>query len=239
MRYMIMHKNDANTEAGNPPSMEIIEKMGAFIGGYAQTGKLIDGAGLQGSKTRTRLVFRQGASTVKRGPYAGEQEFPHAMLLLEVPTLEDGLVWAKRYGEILVDGELELGKVTEPWDLGVMPMPENAPMHFLLIDKADKTTEARARSAQKVDSLSKLKSEMTSAGVLQREYTLAPGSTAKRLTFTNSRMTVSDGPFAESKELVGGFAVMEFADTDEVIAMCQPYAEILGGNLEIDIRQVD
>jgi hypothetical protein len=71
MRFMIMHKNDANTEAGKPPPMEIVHEMGVFIGGHAQAGRLIDGAGLAGSATRTRLVFRNGQCTTKRGPYRG------------------------------------------------------------------------------------------------------------------------------------------------------------------------
>ena len=37
MRFMIMHKNDPHTEAGQPPPMELVTKMGAFIGEYAQT----------------------------------------------------------------------------------------------------------------------------------------------------------------------------------------------------------
>ncbi|MEP6781042.1 MAG: YciI family protein, partial [Gemmatimonadaceae bacterium] len=208
-------------------------------GGYAQSGKLIDGAGLGGSKTRTRLVFRNGQATVTPGPYPGERELPHAMLLLKVPLLEEGLNWARRYGEILGDGEIELGKLNEPWDLGIMPAPENPPLQLLLIDKADKTTEAGTRSSQLTAALAKLKNEMRDAGVLQRDYKLTPSSQAKRLFFTNSRMTVVDGPFSESKELIGGFAIMELANVDEVIALCQPYAEILGGNLEIDVRTLD
>ena len=46
MRFMIMHKNDPQTEAGLPPPMELVTKMGAFIGEYAKTGRFIDGAGL-------------------------------------------------------------------------------------------------------------------------------------------------------------------------------------------------
>ena len=68
MRFMIMHKNDANTEAGHPPPMEVVHKMGAFIGEYAATGRFIDGAGLAASKTRTRLVFRDGQCTAQPGP---------------------------------------------------------------------------------------------------------------------------------------------------------------------------
>ena len=57
--------------------------------------------------------------------------------------------------------------------------------------------------------------------------------------FTNNQMRATDGPFAESKELIGGFAVMELSGMDEAVEMCRRYAEILGGTLEIDIRTVD
>ena len=62
MRFMIMHKNDPRTEAGQPPPMELVTRMGAFVGEYAKAGRFVDGAGLSGSKTRTRLVFRRPRS---------------------------------------------------------------------------------------------------------------------------------------------------------------------------------
>jgi hypothetical protein len=239
MRFMIMHKNDPQTEAGQPPPMELVTKMGAFIGEYAKAGRFLDGAGLAGSKTRTRLVFREGRCTVKHGPYRGERELPAATLLLKVRTREEAIGWAERYGKILGDGELELGKVNEPWDIGLMPAPENPPLQMLLVDKADQATEAGGRSSKQKAELTRLKTEMTKAGVLVRAIKLKPSATAKRLVFTNNDMRVLDGPFIESKELVGGFAVMEMSDMDEAIAMCRRYAEILGGTLEIDLRIVD
>ncbi|NUP06273.1 MAG: hypothetical protein HOW73_09465 [Polyangiaceae bacterium] len=239
MRFMIMHKNDANTEAGNPPPMELVHEMGAFISGYAERGQLIDGAGLGASKTRTRLVFRNGKCTAKQGPYQGEHELPAATLMLKVRTREEAIGWAERYGKILGDGEIELGKVNEPWDIGVMPAPENPPLQMLLIDKADKATESSGRSPQQKAAISRLKTEMSKAGVLVSSLKLKPSSSAKRLVFTNNNLRVTDGPFLESKELIGGFAVMELADMDEAIALCKPYAKILGGTLEIDVRVVD
>ncbi|HEY8141939.1 MAG TPA: YciI family protein, partial [Kofleriaceae bacterium] len=239
MRFMIMHKNDANTEAGLPPPIELVHKMGAFIGEYAQTGRFIDGAGLGASKTRTRLVFRDGKSTAKHGPYRGEHELPAATLLLKVRTREEAIGWAERYGKILGDGEIELGKVNEPWDIGLMPAPENPPLQILLIEKADKATEAGGRNPQQKAALSRLKTEMTKAGVLVSSIKLQPSARAKRLAFTNNDLRVIDGPFVESKELIGGFAVMELAGMDEAIALCRRYAEILGGTLEIDVRPVD
>jgi hypothetical protein len=80
---------------------------------------------------------------------------------------------------------------------------------------------------------------MTKAGVLVRTLDLQPSAKGKRLTFTNNKLNVVDGPFAESKELLGGFAVLELPGADEAIALCRRYAEILGGTLEIDLRLVD
>jgi len=238
MRFMIMHKNDPQTEAGLPPPPELVQKMGAFIGQYAQSGRFIDGQGLAGSKTRTRLTFRGGRSTMKSGPYSGEHELPAATLLLQVRTRDEAIGWAERYGKLLGDGELELGKVNEPWDIGLMPAPENPPLRFLLVDKADAATEGAGRSQKLKSDLTRLRTEMTKAGVLVSTIELEPSRRGKRLFFTNNALRTMDGPFAESKELIGGFALMELGDMDEAIAMCKPYAEILGGTLEIDIRVV-
>lgn len=239
MQFMIMHKNDPSTEAGTPPSMELVHRMGAFIGEHAEAGRLIDGAGLGASKTRTRLVVRRGDCTIKHGPYRGEHELPAATLLLKVATREEAIGWAERYGKILGDGELELGKVNEAWDIGLMPVPENPPLQMLLIEKADQATEGSGRTPQQKAALSRLKTEMTQAGVLVRSLALQPSSKGKRLVFTSNNLRVIDGPFTESKELIGGFAVMELSGIDEAIALCVPYAEILGGTLEIDVRLVD
>ncbi|MFL5307108.1 MAG: YciI family protein, partial [Polyangia bacterium] len=221
------------------PPLELIHKMGAFIEEHAKAGRFLDGGGLAGSKARTRLTFQDGRATVKHGPYRGERESPAALLTLKVRTRDEAIGWAERYGKILGDGEIELGKLNEAWDIGLMPEPENAPLQFLLIEKADAATEAGGRSAKQKAELTRLKSEMTKAGVLVKSLRLHPSATAKRLMFRNNDLQVIDGPFSESKELIGGFSIMELANMDEVIALCRAYGEILGGTLEIDVRTVD
>jgi hypothetical protein len=239
MRFMMMHKNDPNTEAGLPPPMEIVQKMGAFIGGHAKAGRFVDGAGLRGSNTRSRLTFRGGDCTVKHGPYRGENELPAAILLLKVRTREEAIGWAERYGKILGDGEIELGKVSEPWDIGLMPAPENPPLQMLLIEKASTASETGGHTAKQKAELTRLKTEMTKAGVLVRSIALKPSSSAKRLSFNNNDLSMIDGPFSESKELIGGFCVMVLSSFEEVIELCRPYAAILGGTLEIDVRVLE
>jgi hypothetical protein len=239
MRYILMHKNDPQTEAGERPPPELIAKMGAFIGEYAQRGVFLDGAGLGASTTRTRLTFREGRSTIKHGPYKGELELPAAMLMLVVRSRDEAIGWAERYGKILGDGEIELGPVNEPWDLGMMPKPDNPPLRVLLIEKADAASEAGTRSAKQKADLTRLKTEMKKAGVLGSDERLEPSSTSKRLVFTANQLRVLDGPFSESKELIGGFSVLRMDSVDELVALSKRYAEILGGTLKIDIRRLE
>src|SRR5688572_4506266 len=100
MRYLVMHKHDPHTEAGEPPPMELVEKMGAYIGEHARAGTFLGGEGLRASGTRTRVTVRDGKCTVKHGPYAGEHELPAAMLLLKVASRDAAIGWAERYGKI-------------------------------------------------------------------------------------------------------------------------------------------
>jgi hypothetical protein len=237
MRFMVMHKNDPQTEAGELPPPALIAQMGGFIMEHAQAGRFLGGEGLGGSRTRTRLTFRGGQCTVKHGPYKGEHELPAAMLVLKVASRDQAIGWAERYGKILGDGELELGPVTEPWDLGMMPRPDNPPLRILMIEKADRVSEAgEARSPKQKADLTRLRTEMTKAGVLASAEQLQPSAKAKRLVFTNHALRVIDGPFSESKELIGGFSILRLSDMDEAVALCQGYAAILGGTLEIDVR---
>jgi hypothetical protein len=239
MRFMIMHKNDPHTEAGEPPPPALIAKMGEYIGEHAQRGTFLGGEGLGRSATRTRLTFHAGHCVVKHGPYQGEHELPAAALILTVRSRDEGVGWAQRYGKILGDGELELAALVEPWDLGFGAKPDDAPLRLLLIEKVDADTEAGTRSAKKKAELTRLQTEMTKAGVLTSAERLQPSAKAKRLMFTNNQLRALDGPFAESKELIGGFSLMRLPSIDVAVEECRRYIAILGGTGEIDVRPLE
>ncbi len=237
MRFMVMHKNDRHTEAGEKPTPELMARMGEYIGEHVRKGQFLDGAGLGPSATRTRLTFRGGSSTIQHGPYVGVHELASAILMLVVKSRDEAIAWAERYGQVLGDAEIELGPLNEPWDLGLMPKPDNAPLRLLMLHKADRASEAgQGLSPRQKGELTKLKNEMTKAGVLHSTVLLEPSSKSKRLRFVNNVREVVDGPFSESKELIGGYAVLELASMDAAVAECTRYVEILGGTLEIDIR---
>jgi hypothetical protein len=106
-----------------------------------------------------------------------------------------------------------------------------------MLEKADQTSESgQPRSPKQKADLTRLKTEMTKAGVLVSSEVLKPSAQSKRLVFNNRALKVIDGPFAESKELIGGFSVLKLPSMEAAIEECTRFADILGGTLEIDIR---
>jgi hypothetical protein len=243
MRIMVMHKHDKTTEAGVLPKSDLIAQMGALIGGLAQSGVLKDGAGLGKSATRTRVTFKNGERTVLDGPFQGSNnELVSAFMQLTVKSRAEAVEWASKLGRILGDAELEVGKTTEEWDLGLVPEPPNAPLHYLLLQKATKDSEAGIAPSAKVRAdVDKLKKEMADAGVLTSAATLTPSSKGARIHMGGGKRSVVDGPFTESKELIGGFALLELPSKQAAIDFCWEYGEILLTSvetLEMDVRPV-
>lgn len=239
MKFMVMHKHEKNSEAGMKPPPELIAAMGKLVGGMAQAGKLHDGAGLGPSASRSRITVKSGDVSVLHGPYRGSNnELPAGYVMVKVKNRDEAIAWGKKLAATVGgDLEIEVGLVNEPWDLGIGEKPENAPMRYLLLHKATPASEA----GQPRD-LSKLKDEMASAGALLTHGDVTPSSHAKRLNFARGgKQTVLDGPFAESKELIGGYVVIEMPSMEECVGFCADYANILltfGDILEIDVRPV-
>src|SRR5262245_66270209 len=68
-----------------------------------------------------------------------------------------------------------------------------------------------------MDAIAKLGEEATKAGTLVQTGGLLPSATGARVRLADGELTVTDGPFVETKELVGGFAVFEVKSREEAI----------------------
>ena len=84
-----------------------------------------------------------------------------------------------------------------------------------------------------------LNREIKKTGEFVEAQGLTPPNQAKIVRFGSGGPIVSDGPFAEAKELIGGYAVLELPSIDAAVEEAKRYAEILGGTLELEIRVVD
>jgi len=106
-------------------------------------------------------------------------------------------------------------------------------MKFMLIAKATKDSEAGVPPDPRLmAAIGKLSEEMAKAGVLVATGGLAPSSMSSRVRLSGGKITVTDGPFAEAKEIIGGYAIVQVRSKDEAIELArrfwQVHADILG-----------
>ena len=108
-------------------------------------------------------------------------------------------------------------KATEDSEKGLFPQPETNAMF---------------------EAMGKFNDELIKAGVMLAGEGLKPTSAAKRVHFDGANRTVTDGPFAETREIVAGYWLWEVKDMDEAVAWVKRCPNPMFGPSDIDIRPI-
>ena len=118
-------------------------------------------------------------------------------------------------------------------------------MRFMMMVKADRDYEAGLPpNPELLGAIGKLTDEMVKAGVLLETGGLLPSSRGARVRVSGGKLTVTDGPFAETKELVGGYAIVRANSREQAIELGKQFMElharVLGSSYdgECEVRQM-
>lgn len=113
-------------------------------------------------------------------------------------------------------------------------------MRFMIIRKADAETEAGVMpGADLIADMTRFHEEAAKAGIVVAGSGLMPSSRGAKVKFRNGKPTVLDGPFAEAKELIAGYTLIEVASREAAIEWVKGWPTLDGhGNVEIEIRQL-
>jgi len=112
-------------------------------------------------------------------------------------------------------------------------------MRFMVIVKASKDSEAgKMPSEEMLGAMAKFNEEMVKAGVMLDGNGLQPSSKGARIRFSGKNRTVIDGPFAETKELVAGYWIIQVKNREEAIEWMKRCPNPHEDDGEIEIRQV-
>jgi hypothetical protein len=115
MRYMMIVKANADSEAGVMPSSEEIAAMGRYNEELIKAGVLLAAEGLQASTQGVRVSKTSGKVVVKDGPFSETKELIAGFWIIDVKSREEALEWVKRIP--MENGEeIELRKVFEASD---------------------------------------------------------------------------------------------------------------------------
>lgn len=120
MRFMIIRKADAETEAGAKASEELIEAMARYHEELIDAGILRGGDGLHPTARGARIKFSNGTPLVTDGPFTEAKELIAGYTLIEVGSREEAIEWARRWPTLDAGGnvELEIRQMYELEELG-------------------------------------------------------------------------------------------------------------------------
>src|SRR4051812_11227890 len=125
MRFMILIKANAETEAGVMPSEQILTEMGKFNEELVKAGVMLAGEGLQPSSKGARVRFSGKNRTVIDGPFAETKELVAGYWIWQVKSLQEAIDWVKRCPNPMVsESEIEIRPIFEASDFGDAFTPE-------------------------------------------------------------------------------------------------------------------
>ncbi len=100
-------------------------------------------------------------------------------------------------------------------------------MRFMMLIKADHDFEAGIPPCPElIVAMGTFAEEMTERGILLSSEGMKPSSTGTRVRYANGKRSVIDGPFAETKELIGGFAIIDVGSKTEAVELAKRVARI-------------
>jgi len=259
MRFMMLVKATRDFEAGVWPDEKLLSDMASWTEELVKAGARLESGRLQPSSAGVRVRYANGKLTVTDGPFAESKELIAGFCLIQAQSREEAIAWARRVP--FQEGEIELRPLYELFDFPVdaaekpagwrekeeqiraaPPARKPGTIRYMGIVKADRDTEAGLLPDQKfLAAMGAFMEEGVKSGVFLSGDGLQPSSKGARVRFSGSKRLVTDGPFAETKELVGGYAILQFTSKAEAIAWTKRFVQVdapgrLGAESECEIR---
>jgi hypothetical protein len=261
-RYMLVVKATPEFEAGTFPDQAFEAESARYLSELAEAGALVAADRLQPSSQGQRVHYKAGRFTVTDGPFAETKELAAGYCLIRAASLEEAVAWARRMP--FRSGDVDVRPLFELTDFPVdpaeqpggwrdqetaqqaAPPPARKPgtTRYLGLLKADRDTEAGVMPDEKaLAAMGAFIAEATKSGVLLSGEGLQPSLQAARVRFSGSQRLVTDGPFAETKELVAGYAILQFATPAEALDWTKRFVQVdapgrLGGECECELRPI-
>ncbi|MEO7027555.1 MAG: YciI family protein [Caulobacteraceae bacterium] len=126
MRFMIIRKADAETEASMMPTAELLTAMGDYIESMVKAGVMLAGDGLQASSKGARVKFHGGKPTVIDGPFGESKELVAGYSIINVASKAEAIEWVRKWPQLDGHGEveIEIRQLHEAEDFGEAFTPE-------------------------------------------------------------------------------------------------------------------
>jgi hypothetical protein len=225
VEFMLLIVDRKDAQAGVPPS--VMQEMGAFAGELARAGQLRGGVPLHPESAGARVSLRGGRAVVTDGPFAESKEVVAGYFVLEVASRDEAVAVAKRCPHARF-GTVEVRLMPDRDPAATAP-GTGARFMFLLRAEPGLTDPDGSKYREMVAYDDVLKAERKYVESSQ----LAFDPPAARIEVRGGKALVVDGPFPETKEVAGGYYVVEAASLAEAADLAKRCPAARWGTIEV------
>ena len=261
MRCMITVKSSKDCEAGVMPDEKVLAEIEKYNDELAKAGVFLALDRLHPSSEGARVRCSNGKVTVTDGPFPETKELISGYWLIQTKSMKEAIEWARRAP--FREGEVEIRPLFELTDFPVDPAekpegwrekeeqfraapPARKPgtIRFIGLLKADRDTEAGVLPDEKLlEAMGAFIDKGVKSGVFLSGEGLQPSSKGVRVRYSGSKRTVIDGPFAETKELIAGYAIIQVKSKKEAIEWTKQFVQVdapgrLGAESDCEVRRI-
>ena len=231
-QYVLLHTVDpANPDTWGDQHWEALR---SWLDEAIGAGALLAGDALCPETDATTVKVRGGQVVVTDGPFADIKEWVSGYGILQCASLEEAERWAARHPASWFAPTEVRALVGEPIDFppGPVPPPADGKTRYVMFVCIDPSATAQdAAGAMPID---QWVDETGSRGVrLFGSQLTEPAAARSVARLRNAQTVVTDGPFAETKEQIAGFDVLDCADLDEAISTAAAHPMSRAGLLEV------
>jgi hypothetical protein len=221
MRYLALLGGDESVGPA-PGTPEFDAMMQAYMRfGETAADAIVGGEALQGAATATTIRHGDAEPLVTAGPYVETVEALGGLYVLEADTLDDAIELARQIPAAL-DGWVSLRPMVEWFDRGAQAGGTAEAPRYVAFIYGKETDGDQPDTPAWDEGLAAHQRFMDDVGdAVQAGGALHPIATATTVQVRDGEVIVSDGPFAESAEVVGGFYVLRASDHDAAVAVAR------------------
>jgi len=233
MQYMLLHAIDEGREWDEGHVAETQSLLGTWLEETMRRKVNLQGSRLRPTSDATTVRVRDGDVMVTDGPFAEAKEQLAGYDVLLCENAQEALDWAAKHPTARM-GSIEVRPFFE--DLPIETLPEQRPetIRYMLLVCVDESVQLTPEEGSRMGPATEAwVADTESRGIRLYGNRLAPLHTAHTVRVKDDRVIVVDGPFAETKEQIAGFDVLECADLDEALAVASTHPVASFGALEI------
>jgi hypothetical protein len=228
MRYMLIHAADPDLAA--QWDAEADASFSSWVEETIRTGVNLQGARLRPTADATTVKIRSGELIITDGPFAESKEQVAGYDLLECASLDEAVRWAGRHPSSWT-GAIEVRALPERAPIAPLPAPGEGKVRYVMLVCTDPAVDPS--EFDRVEPVDPWVDDTDSRGVRLYGSELEPPDAARTVRVREKHAIVTDGPFAETKEQIAGFDVLECDDLDEAIEVARRHPMARLGVLEV------